>query len=201
MDPDLEYLYFQLSPELQALYDALVYTDEDIEELAQILYEQKLLAYEAGLLELSQEFGENEEVDEAKAAWILLQAREEAAGIAETFANDLLRFLYKLNQEDVDEEELESRVTFWNTQRSAYKNPMIALHNILEWAAKAIVAYFVARPHLPAYAELLPKVPVVCEVCQYYVGIGKVPLSSVIDVIADWPPHLNCIHSWKVTRL
>lgn len=196
MPKDYYPLYMQLGERERALFDALVYDDTDIDELSQILYEQKLGAYTGMLIGLSQEFGEAGEIDPATVAWIRSQADEEAEDIAGTYAYDLAKFL--LGMGSVPDIELEVRI--WEKKRSEYKNPMIALHNILEWSAKAIVAYLIVRPMLPAYAELLPRVPVVCETCNYYVNMGKVPFASVRDVIQDWPPHPNCIHHWRITR-
>lgn len=193
-------LYFLLSPEKQALYDALVYAEEDISELEQLLYEQKHAAYTASTAYLVSEFGIDKEVSEADTMQIRMQAQEEAEGIADTYARDLLQFLYKLEQEEIDDGNLESSAYFWNQRRSEYKNTMIALHNIVEWTAKAVLAYFVVNAALKAYAELLPKVPVICEECQKYVSMGKVPVSSVLEALGNWPPHLNCIHSWRITK-
>ena len=184
-----------LEPEKQYLYNSLLYSAEDLEILAELLYSQKLYAFNSTLQGLVEEFEEEAEFP-SDSEEIRLQAEDEAGQIATTFSKDLYAFLAGL-EEYYD---LEAEVRLWNASRSAYKNPMIALHNLIEWGAKAIVVYFLLKPHLEAYAELVPKTPVVCETCMQYVNLGRVPVKQVLEVMQSWPPHLNCIHTWKIVR-
>lgn len=130
------------------------------------------------------------------------QAQAEAAGIVNTYNYDLANAINLIHDQipKANRNTYAKYLAGWHNDRAVWKDVQISLHNRMEWRAKA-VADFLRFNDIQGYAKLVPSSHAVCEICRRWIRRGKVPLAEAMRVMEDWPPHLNCIHSWEVKPL
>lgn len=127
------------------------------------------------------------------------QAAEEGKGIVNTYNYDLAYAINAIH----DRFPTANRNTYakylgqWDQERAKWKNVQISLHNRKEWQAKAALD-FTRNNNIEGYAMLVPRNRASCDICKAWIRKGKVPLRDAQRVMEEWPPHLNCIHSWEI---
>lgn len=130
------------------------------------------------------------------------QAASEGAGIVNTYNYDLAYAINTIH----DRFPTANRNTYvkylgeWHKARAGWKDVQISLHNRMEWRAKAVLD-FTRNNSIQGYARLVPSNKASCDVCKGWIRRGRVSLAEAQRVMEEWPPHLNCIHSWDVKPL
>lgn len=130
------------------------------------------------------------------------QSQADGKGIVNTYNYDLAYAINTIHDKfpTANRNTYAKYLTQWDQQRASWKNVQISLHNRMEWKSKAITD-FTRFNNIQGYAVLVPSSHASCDICKGWIRRGRVPLQEAAKAIADWPPHLNCIHSWDVKPL
>lgn len=130
------------------------------------------------------------------------QSVEEGAGIVNTYNYDLANAINMIH----DKIPTANRNTYakylgsWHTDRAAWKDVQISLHNRMEWRSKAVTD-FTQMNNIEGYAQLVPSSHASCNICKALIRKGRMRIGDAQRWIEGWPPHLNCIHHWEVKPL
>lgn len=174
--------------------------ETDVKRIADEIANQKLQAYEAELTALAGKAGCAKQgiADVYTTDSIRDQSDYEAAGIVNTYNYDLAQALIAIHEQHprANRNTYLIALSAWNNQRATWKYAQIALHNKGEWQAQAQMD-FTTYNDLSGWAELLPK-KAAEPVCQDIAQRKRIPLREAQDLMAAWPPHLNCPHYWEL---
>lgn len=90
------------------------------------------------------------------------------------------------------------RLLEWHEERSQWKSLQISLWDTGKWRSRALFEFMVKNTDLvKGSVELLPMGGAE-PVCDGWTKKGKMRITNkLLDVIANWPPHLNCPHYWQ----
>lgn len=177
----------------------------DIDAIAAEIFREKREAYEDELTNQAAKVGctgRKGVMDEKTMKEAHDQSLEEAAGIVNTYNRDLALAINAIH----DMFPKANRTTYakylgeWHKERAAWKDIQISLHNRKEWQARAALD-FTRFNNIQGYAVLVPRNRASCDICKALIRRGKIPLRDAQRLMEEWPPHLNCIHSWDVKPL
>lgn len=189
-------------PRVQKLVHLAARLDiQDSKEISKLNQEQKRNAYESELNTLIRQVGCKRTAVVSSSAQALIDAQSdaEADSIVNTYNYFLaveirnIRIAFPKSNRHV----FASKLRAWHNKYMQYKSSQIALHNEVEWRAHA-QSQFLRYNKLEGIAELEPKSHAQCDVCKMWIARGSMPLREARKVMAKWPPHVNCIHTWKV---
>lgn len=170
---------------------------------AEVLKEKRT-AYEDELTKQAQQLGCNRRgiMDNKTLKDASDQSKQEATGIVNTYNYDLAMAINAIHDKypSANRNTYAKYLVQWHNSRADWKNVQISLHNRMEWKSKALTD-FTRFNNIQGYAQLVPSSHASCDICKGWIRRGRVPLQEATKAIAEWPPHLNCIHSWDVKPL
>lgn len=189
-------------PRVQKLVHLAARMDkQDVNTLSLLNARQKRKAYEDSLNELAKLAGCDRHAVSSMDTLRLMkeQANAEAEGVINTYNYHLAKEIQNIRQgaPKANRHVYASRLRTWHNDYMNWKSAQIALHNNIEWNSIAR-AEFVKYNDVQGTVELEPKTNAVCDICKYWVARGRVPIDEARRVMEDWPPHVNCIHTWKM---
>ena len=182
------------------VYSYFSMDEADAKRIGDEIAAQKQQAYEAELTKLAAQAGcpKTGAADVYTIDSIRDQSADEAAGIVNTYNFDLANAIISIHNDNprANRNTYLKALTAWNNQRAVWKYVQIALHNKGEWQAQAQLD-FTTYNDLSGWAELLPK-KAAEPVCQNIALRKRIPMREAQDLMASWPPHINCPHYFEV---
>lgn len=184
----------------QLAYARLAWKSQETLELSETLYLVRLQSYkrEQGRLLTSAGHRFNFlRIPFATQEQIATRAQQDANRITETYNRELFNRLQAIIDGDpeIRQSDLVERINQWNTQRSGWKDPQVAL-----WADRDEVYhaqqdfYQRNRHNFEAASAHVEPLVAVCSICQGLINMGEVDMA--VARANPCPVHVNCVHKW-----
>ena len=185
---------------MELVYNYFKMTETDAQRISDEITTQKRQAYEAELTLLAGQAGcpSVGAADQYTLESIDGQALAEAVGIVNTYNYDLAQAIIQVHNGNpkANRNTYWDQLTAWNNGRAEWKYVQISMHNEQEWRAQAQLD-FTTYNDLSGWAELLPK-RAAEPICQEVAARERIPMKEAQDLMASWPPHLNCPHYFVI---